>query len=160
MNEIRRTDQLAEELHKPARKHFKKRRVFVRGIDEIWAADLVEMQEFAKENEGYRYILNVIDVFSKYAWMRPLKSKTGVEVADALNDIVKSSGRKPVKIWVDFGNEFNKHVQKNFKLYSTHNLQKSSIIERFNRSIKEKMYKYFTANNTWRYVDILDDMIT
>lgn len=135
--------------------------MFVRGIDEIWAADLVEMQEFAKDNDGYRYILTVIDVFSKYGWMKPLKNKTGVEVADALSNIFKSSGRKPAKIWCDKGKEFyNKSVDKLVELYSTENEEKSCVIERWNRTMKERMYKYFTAHNTRRYVDVLDELVS
>ena len=67
------TDQLADELHKPTIKNFPKRKVYVNGIDKIWAADLVEMQAFSKFNRGVRYLLTVIDVFSKYGWMLPLK---------------------------------------------------------------------------------------
>jgi len=69
------TDQLAEELHKPIIKHVPKRKVFVNGIDQIWAADLVEMQTFSKFKRGVRYLLTVIDVFSKYGFMLPLKEK-------------------------------------------------------------------------------------
>jgi len=69
------TDQLADELHKPVIKTFPKRKVYVNGIDKIWAADLVEMQAFSKSNCGVRYLLTVIDVFSKYGWMRPLKGQ-------------------------------------------------------------------------------------
>ena len=95
------TDELANELHKPVVKHFEKRKVVVNGIDKIWAADLVDMQAFAKFNDGIKYLLTVIDVFSKYGWIVPLKSKTGVEVAGAFNKIFKE--RKPEKLWVDKG---------------------------------------------------------
>jgi len=85
------TDQLADELHKPIIKNFPKRKVYVNGIDKIWAADLVEMQAFSKSNRGVRYLLTVIDVFSKYGWMLPLKDKTGKSVADAFMEIFKKS---------------------------------------------------------------------
>ena len=78
---------LAEELHKPIRRKFKKRRVLVNGIDKIWAADLVDMQAFTKFNLGFKYLLAVIDVFSKYGWLIPLKDKTGKSVASALKTI-------------------------------------------------------------------------
>ena len=93
-DEIKWTDQLAYELHKPVRKHFPKRRVWAKGIDQIWAVDLIDMQHYAKYNDGYKYLLAVIDVFSKYGWMRALKSKTGLEVANVLKDIIKE-GRRP-----------------------------------------------------------------
>ena len=100
----------AEELHKPIKRKFKKRRVLVNGIDKIWAADLVDMQVFSKFNRGVKYLLAVIDVFSKYGWLIPLKDKTGKSVASALETIFKE--RKPEKMWVDKGKEFyNKHVK-------------------------------------------------
>ena len=89
---------LAEELHKPIRRKFKKRRVLVNGIDKIWAADLVDMQAFSKFNRGVKYLLAVIDILSKYGWLIPLKDKTGKSVASALKTIFKE--RKPEKMWV------------------------------------------------------------
>jgi len=97
------SDQLADELHKPIIKKFPKRKVYVNGIDKIWAADLVEMQAFSKFNRGVRYLLTVIDVFSKYGWMLPLKDKTGKSVTDAFKEIFKKSKRKPEKLWTDKG---------------------------------------------------------
>ena len=101
---------LAEELHIPIRRKFKRRRVLVNGIDRIWAADLVDMQAFSKFNRGVKYVLAVIDIFSKYGWLIPLKDKTGKSVASALEAIFKD--RKPEKMWVDKGKEFyNKFVK-------------------------------------------------
>lgn len=129
---------LAEELHRPVRKKFERRRVRVNGINEIWAADLVDMQAFSKFNRGTKYLLAVIDIFSKYGWLVPLKDKTGKSVAAALKKIFK--GRKPKKMWVDKGKEFyNKEVQSLVEIYSTENEEKSSVVERWNRKMKEKM---------------------
>ena len=100
------TDQLAEELHKPVTRKFRKRRVVVNGIDEIWTADLVDMQAFAEYNDGVKYLLTVIDVFSKYGWIVPMKDKSGKSTANGLTKIFTNSGRKPGKIWVDKGKEF------------------------------------------------------
>ena len=83
------TEELANELHRPVVKHSKKRKVILNGIDVIWAVDLVDMRSFSKFNDGIKYLLMVVDVFSKYGWIVPLKSKTGVDVADALNKIFK-----------------------------------------------------------------------
>jgi len=83
------SSQLADELHKPIIKNFPKRKMYVNGIDKVWAADLVEMQSFSKFNRGVRYLLTVIDVFSKYGWMLPLKDKTGKSVADTFKEIFK-----------------------------------------------------------------------
>ena len=149
---------LAEELHKPVRRKFKRRRVLVSGIDKIWAADLADMQAFSKFNRGIKYLLAVIDVFSKYGYLIPLKDKTGKSVASALKTIFKE--RKPEKMWVDKGKEFfNKDVKELIELYSTENQEKSSVVERWIRTMKERMWKYFTDNNTSVYIDILPDLV-
>ena len=164
MSKIIWNDQLAEELHKPVRKNFTKRRVMVSKIDEIWAADLVDMQKISRDNKGYKYLLTVIDVFSKYGWIQPLKNKTGLEVEGAFKNIF-AEGRVPEKLWVDKGKEFyNQHVKKlldklNIEMYSTENEEKSSVVERWNRTMKNKMYKYFTANMTRTYIDVLPEMV-
>ena len=157
------TDQLANELHKPIIKKFKRRIVIANNVDNIWSADLVEIIPFAKYNKGYEYILMVIDLFSRYGWAVPLKTKTGVEVANAFKSLLKE--HKPAMLWSDHGKEFwNKHVdnvlkKNNIKLYTTENEEKASVVERWNRTIKTKMFKYFTANNTKNYIDKLDDLI-
>ena len=149
---------LAEELHKPVRRKFKKRRVLVNGIDKIWAADLADMKAFTKFNLGIKYLLAVIDVFSKYGYLVPLKDKTGKSVVSALKTIFKE--RKPEKMWVDKGKEFyNKDVKELIELYSTENEEKSSVLERWIRTMKERMWKYFTDNNMNHYVDILPDLV-
>jgi len=133
----------------------------VRGIDEILAADLVDMQLFSEYNDGVKYLLTVIDVFSKYGWMRPLKRKTGEEVAAAFKSIFKL-GRKPKKLWVDKGREsYNKDVRGilgKTTMYSTKNEEKSSVVERWNRTMKENMYKYFSTNATRKYIHVIDKM--
>ena len=91
------TSDLAEELHKPIVKKFKKRRVIVTGIDKIWAADLIDMQKFSKQNKHYKYLLTVIDIFSKYVWIVPLKTKTGLEVASAFQTILKKGEELRIK---------------------------------------------------------------
>ena len=117
------------------------------------------MQAFSRFNRGVKYLLTVIDVFSKYGWMLPLKDKTGVSVAKALKEIFKQ--RKSEKLWTDKGKElYNKHVNAlGVELCSTENEEKLSVAERWNRTMKEKMFKYFTANNTNKYIDVLDDFV-
>ena len=149
---------LAEELHKPIKRKFKKRRVLVNSIDRPWAADLVEMQAFSKFNRGVKYLLGVIDVFSKYGWLIPLKDKTGKSVASALETIFKE--RKPEKMWVDKGKDiYNKDVKDLIDLYSTENVEKSSVVERWIKTMKEKMWKYFSANSTNAYINVLPDLV-
>ena len=140
------------------------RRIIVNHIDEIFAADLVEMQKFAKLNKGYRYLLTCIDIFSKFAWVISLKDKRGITIKNALEKIFKE--RKPKFLWTDRGTEFyNKQVQdllneNNIKLYSTNNSEiKSSVIERFNRTFKNMMYKKFTQYNNTIFYNILDELV-
>ena len=116
------------------------------------------MQAFSKFNRGVKYLLAVIEVFSKYGWLIPLKDKTGKSVALALETIFKE--RKPEKMWVDKGKEFyNKHVKDLIELYSTKNEEKSSVVERWIRTTKEKMWKYFTANSTNTFINVLPDLV-
>jgi hypothetical protein len=107
------------------------------------------MQHYAKDNQNFKYILAFIDVFSKFGWMRELKHRTGTEVASALNDIITSSDRKPKQVWSDEGTKFyNKHVKKLVDLYSTENEEKSCVVERWNRMMEDRIFKYFIVNNT------------
>ena len=135
---IKFANELAEELYKPVTRKFQRRRVNVNSIDEIGAADLIDMQAFSKDNNGIEYLLTVIDIFSKFVWIIPLKRKTGQEVANAFSRILKE--RRPSKMWVVKGRKlYNKDVQKLVEIYSTENEEKSCVIERFNRTIKEEM---------------------
>ena len=95
------THQLAEELHKPIIRKFKKRTVYSRSKDNIWGADLADLQLISKFNKGFIFLLCVIDIFSKYAWVIPLKDKKGVTITNAFQKILDKSRRKPNKIWVD-----------------------------------------------------------
>ena len=132
----------------------------VSGIDKIWAADLADMRALSKENEGFNFLLLVIDTFSKYGWIVPLKDKKGETIVKALKEIFKESGRRPDKLWTDKGREFfNKDVRDLVYLYATENEEKSSIAERWIRTMKEKMFKYFTDNNTYNYIDALPELV-
>ena len=154
---------MADELHKPVRRRFEKRHVFAKQIDDIWAADLVDMSSFSRSNKGYTFLLTVIDVYSKYRWIVPLKNKTGKEVASALVKLFKIA--VPSRLWTDKGTEFyNQHVRRvleanNVTLYSTENDEKSSVAERWNRTMKRIMWTYFTANNTNKYIDELQNVV-
>ena len=130
----------------------------VNGIDKIWAADLADMTALSKNNEGINFLLLVIDIFSKYGWIVPLKNKKGETMANALTTIFKE--RKPGKLWMDKGREFyNKDVKDLVEFYSTENEEKSSIVERWIRTMKEKMWKYFTDNNTYNYMGVLPELV-
>jgi len=139
--------------------------VYIKGIDEIWAGNLVDLQVYSDYNNGVNYLLTVINIFSKCGWMVPLKQKTGSAVAAAFQSIF-NGGRTPKKLWVDKGKEFyNKDLKsllesKSCSLYSTENKEKSCVVERWNRTMKEKMFKCFSANSTRKYLDVLDEMVT
>ena len=98
--------QIANELHKPIIKKFNKRKVYSSFKDNIWGIDLADMQLLSKFNKGFRFLLCIIDIFSKYAWVIPLKDKKGISIVNAVQIILKESNRKPNKIWVDKGSEF------------------------------------------------------
>jgi hypothetical protein len=141
-------ESIANELHKPIRHKHPRRKVIVDSLDSIWGADLCEM----KPEKGFKYILTIIDIWSKYAWGVPLKFKDGKTVRDAFEDVFNKSDRCPKHIWTDKGKEFyNTHVNslfqnKQIKLYSTESELKSIVVERLNRTLKERMEKQFTIN--------------
>ena len=111
---IPQNEQLVEELHKPIIRKFRKREVYSAFKDNIWAADLADMQLISKFNKGFRFLLCVIDTYSKYAWVAPLKDKNGVSIVNAFQSILKKSNRKPNKIWVDKGSEFYNRSMKSW----------------------------------------------
>ena len=162
---IPQNEQLAEELHKPIIKKFKKRKVYSASKDNICGVDLAGMQLLSKHNKGIRFLLCVIDIFSKYAWVVPLKDKKGISIVKAFQSILKQSNRKPNKIWVDKGSEFYNAYFKNWLrnndivMYSTHNERKSVVAERFIRTLKSKIYKYLTSISKNVYIDKLDDIV-
>ena len=131
--------------------------------DNIRSADLADMQLICKFNKGFRFLLCVINIFSKYAWVAPLKDKKGMSIVNVFQKILKQSARKPHKIWVDKGSKFyNSHFKKwlkdnNIEIYSKHNEGKSVVAERFIRTIKNKIYKYITSISKNVYIDKLDD---
>ena len=157
--------QLAEELYKPIIKKFEKRKVHSAFKDNIWGADLADMQLLSQYNKGIRFLLCVIDIFSKYAWVVPLKDKKGVSIATAFQSILKQSNRKQNKIWLDKGSEFynasfKKWLQDNdIVMYSTNNEGKSVAAERFIRTLKSKIYKHMTSISKNVYIDKLDDIV-
>lgn len=159
----------ARELHRPVIKRFPKRRILTLGIDDLWAADLVIMDRYSGENDGYKYILNVIDTFSKYAWSEPLFRKSGSDVTSAFRTILNRSShcghKSPNLLHTDKGREFlNKEfrslLQENkIKMYHTENEEKSAIVERFNRTLNERMKVQFEVRKSFRWIDILQPLI-
>ena len=162
---IPQNEQLADELHKPIIRKFEKRKVYSAFKDNMWGADLADMQLLSKYNTGIRFLLCVIDIFSKYAWVVPLKDKKGISIVKAFRSILKQSNRKPNKIWVDKGSEFyNAYFKKwlrdnDIVMYLTHNEGKSVVAEKFIRTLKSKIYKYMTSISQNVYINKLDDIV-
>ena len=158
-------EQLAKELHKPIIRKFKKRKFYSGFKDNIWGADLADMQLISNFNKGFRFLLWVIDVFSEYAWVIPLKNKKGVRIVDPFQKILDKSAHKPNKIWVDKGNEFyNSSFRKwlkdnDIEMYPIYNEGKSVVAERCIRTLKNKIYKYMTSILKNVYIDKLDDIV-
>jgi Integrase core domain/Chromo (CHRromatin Organisation MOdifier) domain len=151
-------------LHKPIRRKFRRRKTFAIGIQDLFQADLVDVSSLAKYNDSHRYLFVCIDVFSKYAYAIPLKNKSGSSITSAFEAIINRA--KPNHLQTDKGTEFlNATFQKflrdnDIKFYTSENDDiKCAVIERWNRTLKSKMWKYFTYKSTLRYVDVLDDLV-
>jgi hypothetical protein len=156
--------QVVDELHKPARKFFPRRHTVIKGLHDIWQADLAEFIPYGKQNRGYKYILLVIDCFSKYIWTSPLKTKTGKEVTDAFKKILKDSVFSPRLLLSDGGREFyNTSFGKLMKLhninhYSTYSVTKAAIAERAIRTIKNLLYKKFSLLGSYKWLNVLPEI--
>ena len=156
---------LADELHKTIIRKFNKRKVYSQFKDNIWGVDLADMQSLSRKNKGIKYILCAIDLFSKYAFVIPLKDQEGISIVNAFNKIIKLSNRKPNEIWVDQGGQFYKYVfekwlsDNDIIMYSTYNEGKSVVAETFIRTLKNKLYKHMTATGKNVYYGVLDDVV-
>lgn len=150
-------------LHKPIRKRFPRNRILVAGIDDQWEADLIDVQTIQSENKAYKYILTVIDSLSKYAWAIPLKDKGGDTIVRAFTNIFKE--RTPRKLRTDRGKEFlcskfqNLLKERGIIYFTSNNETKAAIVERFNRTLRSKLWKYFTAKKSQRFLDVLPKIV-
>ena len=151
-------------LHKQARKHYPTRKYLVHDIDDQWQADLADVSAISKHNNGNNFILTVIDIFSRYAWARALKSKHGIGVAKAFKSIF-DEGRIPKRIQTDQGKEFeNRHVKQLFvrhdiELFSVKSAYKAALVERFNRTLKHKLWRHFTGHFTQNWTKVLQEAV-
>lgn len=156
-------NQDAYSLQRQVRHRFKTPKVLVTAIDEQFEADLASVANLAKENDGIHYLLFVIDVFSKYLWIKPLKNKTAKSVLDAMKEIFQE--RKPKKMRTDKGSEFvNQWFKKfmkdnNVYFFTTNNVPKASIVERSQRSIKGILYRMMRQRRNYRYIDDLNKLV-
>ena len=151
-------------LHKPIRRRFKRRKTYCLGLDHLWQIDLVDVSSLSRHNDGYRYLLTCIDCFSRYAWAIPVKNKSATSIVEAFDSI--SDIRKPTYLQSDKGTEFlNSAFQSYLKandiaFYTSENDDiKCALVERYNRTLKTRMWRYFTSSNSLRYVDVLADLV-
>lgn len=159
------TAQPAYTLHRPIRRKFLRRKTFAKGINDLFQADIADMTNVSRYNDNNRYLLTCIDVFTKFAFAVPLKTKTANEVTNAFENQILSV-RKCNFLQTDKGSEYvNSTFQKmltkhKIRWYSSENDDiKAACVERFNRTLKERIYRYFTYKNTNRYVDVLPDIL-
>ena len=154
---------LSNELHKPVINKFPRKKIIVNYIDEIHSCDLADMQKYSRMNKGFECIFTNIDVFSKYAWSFPIKSKKISDIKPCFQKIFKE--RKPKFKWSDKESSFfSKEILKffednNVKIYYTNSNLKAVVIERFNRSLRELMMKEYVKNNNAVWYNILPKLI-
>lgn len=157
--------ELAYTLHRPVRRRFPTLPVLVHGPNEQWAADLIETATTARWNKGTRYLLAIIDVFSKRATVLPLRNKRGPTVAQALATLLDAASESPQRLQTDLGTEFyNPAVrrvltERGIRHFSTSGDAKASVVERFNRTFKDRLYRYFTTHNTLVYGPVLGALV-
>lgn len=159
-------DSITYTLHYPRRHIFPRNRIMVNHIHELHQADLADMSEerFVSKNSGYKYLLTVIDVFSKQARVEPLKSKQSLEVARAF-ELIYRNWIVPVHMQTDQGTEFKGVMKKYFELKGIHHYTsrnqtvKCAVVERFNRTLKSRLFKYVTSQGNERYVDRLEEIV-
>lgn len=160
------SNQLAYSIHKQPRHKFARNSTFVSNIDQQWQADLADMQTLADENDGYRYILTCIDVLSRYSWAVPVRSKSSKDMLTAMKKLFKlAHPRRPQRLQTDKGKEFfNTQVASFLRDQMVHHFasesdKKAAVVERFNRTLKNRIWTYFTSNNSKRYIDVLGDIV-
>jgi len=159
-------------MHRPVRKRFPRNPYTVNNIDDVWEIDILDLSYLKIYNNKHRYLLQVIDVFSKYLRSTPLRTKTRKEVASAHESILqepkytKTIRRRPVWVPTDKGKEFlNTQFQRLLKREGLDfqvciNLDvKCAVVERVNRTLRDKLYRYFTYKNTYRYIDVLPEFV-
>lgn len=153
-------------LHRPVRRKYPMLHYTVNNIDDLWEIDLVDMQAVKTYNDGVSFLLICIDVLSKYVWVCPLQNKTNVSIVKAFESLFEKTDRRPLTIQSDNGKEFVGKIVKDYLKKNDINFRvtrnpdvKAAIVERFNRTLKSKMFRYFTFANTRKYVDVLQNFV-
>lgn len=153
-------------LHKNRRIHFKRNHYNITNIDDLWQIDLIDIQKISRSNSGFKFILCAICCFSRFAWCVPIKRKTPNEVIKAFEHIFSLTKRRPLKVQSDAGKEFlAKSIQSFFNQNNIIHytaldpVTKACICERFIRTIKSLIYKYFTYSGKNKYVHVLNSLV-
>ena len=151
-------------LHKPVRRPKLYRRIYTKGIGYLYQIDLVDMQKYASLNNNYKWLITCIDTFSKKAWVFPTKNKQGKTVTNALRPLLVKN--RPTKIEIDQGTEFYNTnflgLLRNLGIhwYSVYSDNKNAIVERFNRTLKTRMFRAFTKRGSHKWIDIVQDLVS
>jgi hypothetical protein len=151
--------------NKRVNRNFQRGQVLVSGIDDQFDADLASYIPYASENDNYKYFLAVIDIFSRYAWVEPLKDKSANHIVEAFDKIITNSERLPKRLRTDAATDFTSKVFQNYLKskdivhFTTHSEKQANYVERFIKTIKSKIYRYMTENNTARYIDVLPKLL-
>lgn len=157
--------EIVDEIYRLPRRNFPRRKTKMVGIDNLWQMDLSDLQKLSKYNKGYRYLLCIIDTFSRFAFVEAIKTKTGKEITFVFKNLLERTKRKPQLIHVDEGTEFyNKdflgYLKRNgIHMYSTTTIMKASIVERFQRTFKTLMWKSFAYNGSYNYINNLQTLV-
>lgn len=147
---------------KPARRRFSRNPYMIRGRGRQFGVDLMETSVLAESNDNVHFILILMDLFSRYVWVRPLQSKSAVSVLNALKDIFETSKVWPAKLQSDLGKEFfNKTLSRYLKSKKIHHFSIGKVphVERFIRTLRTRLFRYNAKNNTTRFIDVLQDFI-
>ena len=151
--------------NKSVKRKFQRGRVIVAGIDDQFDADLASLVYYADDNDGYKYLLVVIDIFSQYSWVEPLKDKAASQIVNAFDKIL-SGGRIPKRLRTDAAKDFTSEKfqtfvrGKNIVHFVTHNEKQANYVERFNKTLKSPLSKYMIEKNTCRYIDVLQKIVS
>lgn len=157
--------ELVYSLHRPARRNFTRRHVIMKGLFDTFQADLIDMQSYSKINKNNKYILAVIDIFSKRAFAEPIKTKNAKDVTEAMRKILNQLDVSPKNLHTDLGTEFyNQDFQslmKKFQInhYSTYSTKKAQIVERFIRTIKRYIWSEFSYQGNHKWINLLPQLI-
>ena len=151
-------------MNKGLKRKFQRGRVVVEGIDDQFDIDLASLIYYADENDGYKYLLVVIDIFSHYGWVEPLKDKTANEIMKAFDKVLQE-GRIPKRLRSDSAKDFTsekfqKYVKsKKITHFVTHTEKQANYVERFIKTLKSKIFKYMVEKNSARYIDVLPKIV-